>query len=113
MLLNRTTRAVSATEAGQTYYDRLRPLLDEFDSSDAAVRDASRAPRGRLRLTAPLTFGAIELAPGLNAFARLYPEIELNVSFSDRVVNLVNEGFDMAVDLPPRRSLVHDESLRV
>ncbi len=96
-LLNRTTRAVSATEAGQAYFDRLRPLLDEFDSLDASVRDASHAPRGRLRLTAPLTFGAMELAPTLNAFAARYGEIELDVSFSDRVVNLIDEGFDMAV----------------
>jgi len=96
-LLNRTTRAVSATEAGQAYFDRLRPLLDEFDSLDASIRDASHAPRGRLRLTAPLTFGTMELAPTLNAFALQYPEVELDVSFSDRVVSLVDEGFDMAV----------------
>lgn len=96
-LLNRTTRAVAPTEAGQAYFDRLRPLLDEFDSLDAAVRDVTQTPRGRLRLSAPLTFGGLELAPRLNAFARLWPEIELDVSFSDRVVNLVDEGFDMAI----------------
>jgi DNA-binding transcriptional LysR family regulator len=91
-LLNRTTRAVSPTEAGQAYFDRLRPLLDEFDSLDAAVRDVTQAPRGRLRLTAPLTFGGLELTPILNDFALRWPEIELDVSFSDRVVNLVDEG---------------------
>lgn len=96
-LLSRTTRAVSATEAGQAYFDRLRPLLEEFDNLDASIRDASHAPRGRLRLTAPLTFGTMELAPALNAFAREFPDIDLDVSFSDRVVNLVDEGFDMAV----------------
>lgn len=96
-LLNRTTRAVSPTEAGQAYFDRLRPLLDEFDSLDAAVRDVTQAPRGRLRLTAPLTFGGLELTPILNDFALRWPEIELDVSFTDRVVNLVDEGFDMAI----------------
>lgn len=96
-LLNRTTRAVSPTEAGQAYFDRLRPLLDEFDNLDASVRDVTQAPRGRLRLSAPLTFGGLELTPMLNDFARQWPEIELDVSFSDRVVNLVDEGFDMAV----------------
>ena len=96
-LLSRTTRAVSATEAGQAYFDRLRPLLDEFDNLDAAIRDASHAPRGRLRLTAPLTFGTMEIAPALNAFAAEFPEIELDIGFSDRVVNLVDEGYDMAV----------------
>lgn len=96
-LLHRTTRAVSATEAGQAYFERLRPLLDEFDSLDASVRDATRAPRGRLRLTAPLTFGTVELAPALSVFALRYSEIELDVSFSDRLVNVVDEGFDMAI----------------
>ena len=96
-LLSRTTRAVSPTEAGQAYYDRLRPLLEEFANLDASVRDASHAPRGRLRLTAPLTFGTMEIAPALNAFAAKFPQIELDVSFSDRVVSLVDEGFDVAV----------------
>lgn len=96
-LLNRTTRSVSPTEAGQAYFNRLRPLLDEYDSLDAQVRDSTHAPRGRLRLTAPLTFGTVELAPALNAFALCYPEIQLDVSFADRVANVVDEGFDMAV----------------
>ena len=96
-LLNRTTRAVSPTEAGHAYFEGLRPLLDEFDSLDRAVRNETRAPRGRLRVTAPLTFGTLELASALNAFALSFPEIELDVSFSDRLVSIVDEGFDMAV----------------
>lgn len=107
-LLNRTTRSISATEAGTAYFERLRPLLDEYDHLDMAVRDASQTPRGRLRLTAPLSFGVIELAPALNDFALCYPEIELDVSFSDRVTNLVDEGFDMAVRIgrPADSSLI-------
>lgn len=96
-LLNRTTRSVAPTEAGRAYYDRLKPLVDEFDALDLDVRNISQSPRGRLRLTAPLTFGTLELAPALNMFAGLYPDIELDVSFSDRVVNVVDEGFDLAV----------------
>jgi DNA-binding transcriptional LysR family regulator len=96
-LLSRTTRAVSPTEAGQAYFDRLHPLLEELDDLDASIRDVSSAPRGRLRLTAPLTFGTMEIAPALNEFASRFPEIELDVNFSDRVVNLVDEGFDLAV----------------
>jgi len=96
-LLNRTTRTVSPTEAGQAYYERLRPLIDELDMLDLDIRSISQSPRGRLRLTAPLTFGVVELAPALNVFAARYPDIELDVSFSDRVVNLLDEGFDMAV----------------
>jgi DNA-binding transcriptional LysR family regulator len=96
-LLNRTTRAVSPTEAGQAYYDRLRPLLEEFGALDLSIRNVAQTPKGRLRLTAPVTFGSLELTPALNDFAARFPEIELDVSFSDRVVNLVEDGFDMAV----------------
>ena len=96
-LLNRTTRAISPTEVGQAYYDRLRGILDEFDSLDALVKSSSASPRGRLKLTAPLTFGIVQLVPALNDFAAAYPEIELDVSFTDRVVNLVDEGFDAAI----------------
>lgn len=96
-LLNRTTRAVSATEAGRSYYERIRALLDEFDDLDLAVRNISQSPRGRLRITAPLTFGTMELARALAEFATAYPEIDLDVSFSDRLVSLVDEGFDLAV----------------
>ncbi len=80
-LLNRTTRSVAPTEAGRAYYDRLKPLVDELDTLDLDIRNISQSPRGRLRLTAPLTFGTRELAPALNEFARHYPEIELDVSF--------------------------------
>ncbi len=96
-LLNRTTRTVSPTEAGQAYYERLRPLLEELETLDLDIRNISQEPRGRLRMTAPLTFGVLELAPALNAFAIRFPDIELDVSFSDRVANLVEEGFDLAV----------------
>lgn len=107
-LLNRTTRSVSPTEAGRAYHDRLKPLVDEFEALEMDIRNASQSPRGRLRVTAPLTFGALELAPALNAFAARYPDIALDVSFSDRVANLVDEGFDMAVRVgrPEDSSLV-------
>src|SRR5690606_19971525 len=71
--------------------------IEEFDALDQSVRDASASPRGRVRLTAPLTFGTTELVPALNDFAAAYPDISLDVSFSDRVVNLVDEGFDAAI----------------
>lgn len=96
-LLNRTTRAVAPTEAGRAYYQRLRRLLDEYDDLDLSVRNISQTPRGRLRITAPLTFGTLELAGALAEFAALYPAISLNVSFEDRIVNLVDEGYDVAV----------------
>lgn len=96
-LLNRTTRALSPTEAGQAYYDRIRTILDDLDTLDAQMKDRAATPRGRLRLSAPLTFGTLCLVPALNDFSRLYSQIELDVAFSDRMVNLVDEGFDAAI----------------
>lgn len=106
-LLNRTTRALSPTEVGQAYYDRIRAILDDLDTLDAQVKDRAATPRGRLKLTAPLTFGTLRLVPALNDFASLYSQIELDVSFTDRMVNLVDEGFDAAI----RAGRVTDSSL--
>ncbi len=96
-LLNRTTRALALTEAGQAYADRLRGLIDAFDDLASEVQNAATAPRGRLRLTAPLSLGTIRLAPILAGFAARYPDIALDVQFADRIVNLVDEGFDAAI----------------
>lgn len=96
-LLNRTTRAVSPTELGRAYYEQVKRLIDEFDELDASVRNASGKASGRIRLTVPISFGTMQLAPVLVDFARIFPAIELDVSFSDRAVNLVDEGFDVAV----------------
>jgi DNA-binding transcriptional LysR family regulator len=96
-LLHRTTRALTPTEAGQSYFERLRALLEEFDALDASVRSASGKAVGRLRLSVPISFGTMQLAPLLVEFARAYPDIQLDVSFSDRVVNLVDDGFDAVV----------------
>lgn len=96
-LLNRTTRALSLTEAGQAYADRLRGLVEAFDDLATEVQNAAVAPRGRIRLTAPLSFGTIRLAPLLARFATDFPDLGLDVQFTDRIVNLVDEGFDAAI----------------
>jgi DNA-binding transcriptional LysR family regulator len=96
-LLNRTTRAVTATEIGQAYFERIKRVLDDLTALDDQIKERSGAPSGTLRLTAPTSFGAVQLAPALIDFAELYPAIELDVSYSDRVVSLVDEGFDAAV----------------
>jgi len=106
-LLNRTTRALAPTEIGQAYFDRIRAILDDLDTLDAQVKDRAATPRGSLRLTAPLTFGVLRLVPALNDFALHYPQIELDVSFNDRMVNLVDEGFDAAI----RAGRIADSSL--
>lgn len=96
-LLNRTTRALSATEVGRAYFERIRLVLDELDQLDHAVRNRGATASGRLRLTAPVSFGNVHLAPALAEFATRYPAISLEVNFSDRLVNLVDEGFDAAL----------------
>lgn len=96
-LIARTTRALAPTEAGVAYYQRIKALLEEFDALDATMRSASGTPTGTLRITAPMSFGSIQLTPALLALARAYPEIRLDVGFTDRVVDLVEEGYDAAV----------------
>ena len=96
-LLNRTTRALSATEVGQAYYERIRAVIEELDALGEAVKNRSGSVSGRLKLTAPLSFGTKQLVPALVAFATRFPEVSLDVSFSDRQVNLVDEGFDAAL----------------
>lgn len=96
-LLNRTTRAVSPTEAGQAYFERIRLVIEELDALGESMKNRSGSVAGRIRLTAPLSFGNKQLAPALICFAQRYPEVSLDVSFSDRVVNLIDEGFDAAV----------------
>jgi DNA-binding transcriptional LysR family regulator len=107
-LLNRTTRSLSPTEVGQAYLERIKIVLEELDALDLAVKNRSGTASGRLRLTVPMSFGTAQLAPAFIDFSARYPDIDLDVSFSDRVVNLVDEGFDAAVRIgtPADTSLI-------
>lgn len=95
-LLNRTTRDVSLTDTGRAYLERARSLLEDFEALEGSVRDQS-GPRGLLKISAPVSFGATQLTPALLDFAAAYPEVSLDVSATDRMVNLVEEGFDVGV----------------
>jgi DNA-binding transcriptional LysR family regulator len=95
-LLNRTTRDVSLTDTGQAYLERARELLESFDALETSVRDQS-GPSGTLKVSAPVSFGKNQLTPALLDFASGCSAVSLDVNFSDRVVNLVEEGFDVAV----------------
>jgi len=95
-LLNRTTRDVSLTDTGRAYLDRAKDLLEDFEVLEASVRDQD-GPRGTLKVSAPMSFGAHQLTPALLEFAAAYPDVSLDVSHTDRMVNLVEEGFDVAV----------------
>jgi len=102
-LLHRTTRRLSLTEDGQAFFIRAQELLDEIDRLEAEVASGSAEPTGLLRINAPLTFGILHLAPLWGRFSRLYPKVSLDVQLSDRLVDLVEEGYDLAVrisDMP-------------
>ncbi len=96
-LLNRTTRKLSLTEAGQAYYERCVQLLADLEEADASVRTAAAVPKGTLRVTCGVSFGVRYLAPAIAEFCVRHPQVLFDVDLSDRTVDLVDEGFDLAV----------------
>jgi DNA-binding transcriptional LysR family regulator len=103
-LLNRTTRRLSVTEAGAVYYERCARILAEVEAAERAVMDLDEAPRGLLRVNAPMSFGLGHLGPALAEFAAAHPALKVELTLDDRVIDLVGEGYDMAIriaDLPP------------
>lgn len=96
-LLHRTTRRISLTDAGRTFYQHATDLLDDLAEAEAAVSAESQAASGVLRVSAPVSFGALHLAPLLARFHREQPNVALDLSLNDRVVDLVEGGHDLAV----------------
>jgi DNA-binding transcriptional LysR family regulator len=96
-LINRTTRRQTLTEFGRTYYERCRAILTEADAADALATDQIHALNGRLRVTAPVHFGRHCVLPVLLALVRDYPGLELDLSFSDRLLDLAEDGYDLAI----------------
>jgi len=108
-LLQRTTRRLSLTEAGRDYHARCRLILAELEEADGAVGTVTGQALGTLRINVPLSFGILHLAPLWGAFMARHPGVELDVTLSDRRVDLVEEGYDMAVRItqPEDSSLVY------
>jgi DNA-binding transcriptional LysR family regulator len=96
-LLNRTTRRVSPTEIGLAYYDRARRVLNDAGEADALITSMQSEPSGLLRISVATDFGANHLSPCLSKFLEDFPEINVNMVFENRYVELVAEGFDVAV----------------
>lgn len=96
-LLHRTTRSQTLTEAGQAYYDRCVRALAELEAGEAELDSGHGEPRGRLRVSAPIAFGHHCVAPVLFDLARQHPELQIDISFTDRAVDLVEENIDLAV----------------
>jgi DNA-binding transcriptional LysR family regulator len=96
-LLNRSTRRLSLTEPGQAFYERCARILADVDETEEAVSSLHAAPRGQLRVNAPMTFGMLHLAPAISAFMDRYPDMEIDLVLNDRFVDLIDEGFDVAL----------------
>jgi DNA-binding transcriptional LysR family regulator len=96
-LLHRTTRRLTLTEAGRNFYQRAVRILAELDEAEQSVAAENTALRGAIKLAAPLTFGLRHLAGAITDFLDTHPAIELNLDLNDRNINLIEEGFDLAV----------------
>ena len=96
-LLNRTTRRVSLTESGRAFYERCVQILGDVEEAEQEAARAAVVPRGTVRLTTSVAFGVRHLAPAIAAFLSQHAEVRFDVSLSDRIVDLVEEGFDLGV----------------
>lgn len=96
-LLYRTTRRVSVTDAGRTFLERCRRLVEEREEAFAAVSESDGAPRGHLRLTCSIAYGERFIVPLVNRFLLTHPQLSVSIDLTNRLVDLVGEGFDLAV----------------
>jgi len=96
-LLHRTTRRVSLTEAGQVYYERSTQLLAELAAVEGEVGELHTRPRGTLRVNGPVVFGALHLSAAVADYMVAFPEVTIELTLNDRTVDLVEEGYDMAI----------------
>lgn len=96
-LLNRTTRRISLTDPGKNYYQRVSEILGQLAEAESEAAELQVQPRGRMRVSAPISFSVHHLAPALCEFQRRFPLVELELELNDRLVDLVDEGFDMAI----------------
>lgn len=96
-LLNRTTRTVRLTDEGELLYQQARQIVDAANEAQRQVKNLNEQPSGSLKINAPQSFGILHLAPALAEFAKLYPEIQLEVDFTDKFINILEEGVDVTI----------------
>lgn len=96
-LLQRTTRRMSLTATGRSYYEHIVAALEALAEADRSARDQAATPRGTLRVAAPMTLGLTGVSSAIAAFSLTHPQVELELSLDDRVVDLVREGFDVCI----------------
>jgi DNA-binding transcriptional LysR family regulator len=106
-LLNRSSRKMSLTDSGEALYERAKAMVDDMAEVEAIASSSALGARGLLRINAPLSFGILHLAPLWPRFMQLHPEIELDVALIDRVVDIVDEGYDLAIRISRAGSSAH------
>ncbi|MBY5457922.1 LysR family transcriptional regulator [Rhizobium beringeri] len=104
-LLNRTTRTLSLTDEGRMFYERGLQILASVDEAEASVAGQNSTPRGVLRLTVPDAFGRLVMLPLLEKYLRTWPDIQVEVSFTDRLADIDEEGFDLAIRISATTTL--------
>ena len=106
-LFDRTTRSIRITEEGTTFLAHVERILLELETAQASVGDNLARPRGTLKISAPASFGRLYVAPAISDFMRTFPDIDIHIDLSDRVVNLQEEGYDVAI----RTGVLRDSAL--
>ncbi len=106
-LIHRTTRKLNLTESGYYYLEQCQRILDELEEIEEGIRFQSQKPVGEIKLAAPLSFGVRALGPLISSFLNLYPEVSVKTYLSDRKIDLVDEGYDLAI----RIGKLNDSSL--
>ena len=106
-LLHRTTRMVTLTDEGAVYFERAQHAVDELKEAAEQIQDRKSTPKGTLRINVPYSFGTIHLLPVLSGFAKKYPDVMMDISFDDRMVDVQAENFDMVI----RIGVLEDSSL--
>ena len=96
-LLQRTTRSVTLTDVGARYLERARRILSDVEEAEGSAQDERRRPSGRLVVSAPVGFGRLHVSPVISAYLKRYPEVSAELRLTDRMINLVEDGVDLAV----------------
>jgi len=106
-LITRTTRTQTLTNSGKSYYEQCVRLIDDLAEVESQIRNEHCALRGKIRIAAPLSFGLAHLGPALRKFNEINPEIQFDIDFNDRKIDIIEEGFDLAI----RISKLEDSTL--
>ncbi|HDR1022807.1 TPA: LysR family transcriptional regulator [Pasteurella multocida] len=96
-LLQRTTRKISPTEAGLVYYQRCQPILVELEDAESSISSLATALQGNLTISVPRDFGLLFITPNLASFIKAHPNLYIDISFNDRMMDLISEGYDLAL----------------